>query len=258
MKKPKSIILLFALLLILLLTPARVSIRQTFWSVLTSPVRLVGSIGHRTGGLFGALVDVGKLRSKNRELTDKIVSFEVDSSRIEELVHENELLKKELGFFEEDKQEQLIPARIIGRDPTAFLDYIIVDQGRGDGVAEKAPVISGGVLIGQVAELYDHQSKILLISSKNSLIQAMLQSSRAKGILRGGASGVVLEDISQDVEVGKDEFVLTSGLGGGIKEGILIGKVKSVQLPTSGILKNIAIEPIVDLSTLELVFVIKK
>jgi cell shape-determining protein MreC len=43
-----------------------------------------------------------------------------------------------------------------------------------------------------------------------------------------------------------------------MKAGILIGKAGKIQSNSSGIFKNIAVEPIVDLSTLEIVFIEKK
>ena len=84
----------------------------------------------------------------------------------------------------------------------------------------------------------------------------MLQTSRAKGILRGGISGLILENITQDVEYEPGEYVVSSGLDGEIKPGILIGKTGSLESSTSDLFKNISVEPLFDLSKLELVFII--
>jgi rod shape-determining protein MreC len=168
------------------------------------------------------------------------------------------LLKKELGFFEADTTEEFVPARIVGREPVSFLDYIIVDRGKDNGLANGMAVISGGVLVGQVSEVYEKTARITLITSKDSIIQAMLQNSRSKGVLKGGISGLVLENVTQDIDYAKGEDVVTSGLGGELKEGILIGKAGDSRSPSSGIFKDISIEPIADFSKLEVVFIVKR
>jgi cell shape-determining protein MreC len=86
---------------------------------------------------------------------------------------------------------------------------------------------------------------------------AMLQESRSKGILRGGISGLVLEDITREVNYEQGDYIVTSGLDGQLKEGILIGKAGGLQSSSSELFKNISVEPIADLSKLELVFILK-
>jgi rod shape-determining protein MreC len=207
--------------------------------------------------MLSFIVNISNLKRQNNDLSSKIISLEVDRSRIAELENENKLLKNELGFAEKNKDYNLMPATIVGREPTSFLDYVIVDKGEQDGTKKGMGVISGGVLVGQISEVYANQSKITLITSKDSLILAMLQNSRAKGILRGGIAGLSLEDIAQDVNFDPKEYVVTSGLDGQLKPGILIGTANGIQSSSSDLFKNISVEPITDLSNLELVFIIK-
>ena len=159
--------------------------------------------------------------------------------------------------MEEKDFDQMIPARMIAHDTVTYSDYIIIDKGSRDGIAKDMAVLSAGVLVGQVSEAHDSTAKVVLITSKDSLVQAMLQESRAKGILRGGLSGLYIENIIQDVEYKKGEYVVTSGLGGKIREGILIGTAKNMRSSSSGIFKSIMVEPLFDFSKLEMVFVVK-
>lgn len=200
---------------------------------------------------------ISKFQQENKELTEKLASLEVDRSKIEEQENENTLLKKELGFIQGNTEYSLVPAKIIGREPASFLDYVIIDKGRNQNIAENMAVISSGALVGQVAEAYDDQSKVTLITSKDAIILTMLQESRAKGVLRGGISGLVMEDIIQDVEIKPGEYVITSGLEGELRQGILIGKTSKLKSSSSDLFKSVVVEPIVDLSRLELVFVMK-
>ena len=217
----------------------------------------LGFVGKSIDKTFAFIGDIGRLRQENNSLVDKITSLEVDKSEIADLELENKTLKEELGFTEANGVSGLIPAKITMREPTAFLDNFIVDKGKNNGVKVDAAVLSGGTLIGQISEVYDNSSKVTLTTSKDSLIQAMLQNSRSKGILRGGVSGLYLEDVTQDTEYQAGEYVVTSGLDGKMKEGILIGKAGQVQPTASGIFKNINVDPIVDMTKLELVFISK-
>jgi len=213
--------------------------------------------GQRTKGSFSFIGQIAHLKQENDFLVNKITELEVDKSKITELEVENKTLKGELGFVSESGINELIPAKITMREPTSFLDNIIIDKGKNDGVREGTAVLSSGTLIGQVKETYNNTAKVVLVTSKDSLVQAMLQGSRSKGILRGGISGLFLENIIQDTEYSSGEYVVTSGLGGKIKQGILIGRAGKIQSTTSGIFKSIAVDPIADMSKLELVFIEK-
>lgn len=206
---------------------------------------------------FSFISSISHLRSENEELSQKLLSLQVDKSKVEELEYENSLLLREIGFMGEHKDRQFVPAKIIGREPTSFLDYILIDKGTDDGIAPKQAVISGGALVGQVKEVFANQSKVTLITSKDSLILAMLQDSRATGILQGGISGLVLADVAADVDYKPGEYVITSGLDGEIEQGILIGTTAEIRSSSSGLYKKIVINPSINLSKLELVFVMK-
>lgn len=213
--------------------------------------------GQKTRDFFSFFFKIDELKKRNLELSDEIFGLEIDKSRITELEAENAALKKEIGFRDESTNLQLVPAHIIGQDPTAFLDYITVDKGGNDGLKAGLPVVSQGVLVGQVKEISDHTAKITLITSKDSFVQAMLQDSRAKGIMKGGISGLFVENIPSDTEFKVGESIVTSGLDINVPQGILIGKAGKLQSSSSEIFKSIAVEPLVDFSRLELVFIEK-
>lgn len=215
-------------------------------------------IGYSIGHNFQVFSNINNIKTQNETLTDKLISLEVDRSQILELQNENKILKAELGFLSSSEVGTLIPAKIIERDPITFADFMIIDKGSADGLLINQPVLSRGVLVGQISEMSDHTSKVLLITGRDLLVQAMLQTSRAKGIMRGGISGLVLENIVSDTQYQIGENIVTSGLGGKIRDGILIGKAGKIQSSQSEIYKSIEVVPLIDLSKLEVVFVEKK
>jgi len=243
---------------ILIFSPKISKAVRSFFVGNTAPTgSLISLASQKIHNSFSFIGSISHLRTENNNLGEKIAELEIDKSKIAELEIENRILKKELGFKDESGIKELIPARIIERDPVFFLDHFVIDKGSENGIHGGAAVLSLGTLIGLVREVYPDYSKVVLVTSKDSLVQAMLQNSRAKGILRGGISGLYLENIIQDTDYQQGEYVITSGLGGKIKQGIVIGKAGEIQSSDSGIFKSIIVNPIVDLSKLETVFIEK-
>ena len=259
MKKKKYSYLYFvAIILVLAIIPSSQKVAGRALSVVAEPLsRTFSSAAFSSSRFLTGLRQISSLRDENQELSNKIKSFQIDKTELEELRHENEVLKKQLGFLEEHKETSLLPARIIGREPFGALDKIIIDKGEQDGVRPRRAVVSDGSLVGRVTEVTANQAKITLITSKDSIIQAMLQNSRTLGIIRGSLEGVKLENIPQDTTVAENEAVITSGLGGEISPGILIGWTTKDSSSKSEIYKVLNIDIASDLNKLEYVFVVK-
>ena len=230
MKKANRYLIVCVIIIALAVVPVT---RGFLASILFKVARPVGSaLSSASGssrGFFGGIIEIKNLRRQNEELAEKMRQSQIDQSATNEIKAENQILKNQLGFKDTVRDRELIPAKIIFREPTTFLDQMVVNKGESSGVVVGLPVVSDGVLVGRVSEVSLDQSKVTLITSKDSIVQAMLQSSRVMGILRGGLSGVSLENIPQDTEVVENEKVVTSGLGGGISQGILIGEVMGVK-----------------------------
>ncbi len=251
--------LLICLIIIILaaIPPTRKFLRQIILGASRPVAAFLSNESMPTRSFLLGVSEIYFLQEQNAELREKLAHNQVAESQIEELRNENQILKKQIGFVENSANKELIPAKIIQREPITFLDSIVVNRGENDGVKIGQPVVSEGALVGRVSELFPGESKITLITSKNSIIQAMLQKSRNLGVLKGGISGITLENIPQDIEVAPSELVVTSGLGGGIDSGILIGEVRGERSSRAEIFKTLNIQPTVDFNRLELVFILK-
>ena len=85
------------------------------------------------------------------------------------------------------------------------------------------PRAAGGPTTGSTAT-------VRLLTDPGSGAGAIIQSSRAEGVVRGSLDGLLyLEAVDADVVVNVDDLVVTSGLGGSYTRGLLIEMDKYYQ-----------------------------
>jgi rod shape-determining protein MreC len=120
------------------------------------------------------------------------------------------------------------------------------------------PVVTGGaVLVGRVAETGLHTSKVQLITDPGSNVAAMLQQSRATGLVVGQPDGSLrMLYIPQEDTVQVGDVVLTSGLGGAFPRGLVLGQVSQVVKQDFALFQEAVIHPAVDYRRVELTLVI--
>jgi rod shape-determining protein MreC len=111
--------------------------------------------------------------------------------------------------------------------------------------------------VGRIVEVGFTSSKVLLIIDARSSVNALVQRSRASGVVEGILGGTLaMKYISQDQEVSVGDVILTSGLGGNFPKGIVIGQVVGVHQQDIEMFQQAQVRPTVDLGHLERVLVI--
>ncbi len=177
------------------------------------------------------MTELRTLRQRAAELEQINANLLVENFRLREVERENQDLRVMLDFAETRPGLELrgaqIVARVIGQESNNFLDFIMLDLGSEHGVAVGMPVLTDQGLVGRISEVTNTTSKVLLITDASSAVNAILQSSRVNGVVRGNPGDDLLMDyIPQGVLFSVGEIVLTSGLGGNFPKGIPIGQVR--------------------------------
>ncbi len=174
------------------------------------------------------LTNIGTIRDERTKLQQQVVDLQKQVINDETLQRENDDLRKELGVTGTTKDTPKVFARIVvqGDNP---LDYTLtIDAGRAQGIQVGQPAVAQGSLIGLVIEVREQTAVVRAITSLQSRVQAWLTSNQEKGFLVGTGNGVELQYISQGLDVPNGTVVETSGLGGTLPQGILIGSVDSL------------------------------
>lgn len=221
--------------------------------------------------LFGGFQSVNQLRAQVKQLQEQLNTAVIDSVRVRELEIENSTLRAQLDYKQANPdyllsgatvlQENDTRARVIGQDPSALVNYITIDQGHQEDVAIGMPVITPAGLVGRVTEVGTHWSRVLLVNDTTSSVNAVVQSSRATGIVQGQGQGspyLVMRYLPLGDSVKKDDLILTSGIGGTFPKRLVLGQVIQVNQRDTDLFTEAIIRPSVDLERLEFVLVMKK
>jgi rod shape-determining protein MreC len=215
-------------------------------TAITSPVRSVGAF---FDDLTVSRTRLAALEEQNAELRARL-------AELEEARQENERLRALVDFAEERKLAKL-GARIIRRPISTWEGVIVIDRGSEDGIEPGMPVIAAQGLVGQVAEVTVGASTVRLLSDQQSGVAAMIQSSRATGIVRGSVSGELsLDFVARDLTPLAGDVVLTSGLGGVYPKGLVVGDVVSVDDRRGELYPRIIVASRVPIDRIEEVFVL--
>lgn len=239
------------------LEPAEHSILR----LLVPPQRALASIGDDLRELFSTLHDLATLRQENEALRDLTNKLMIENVRLKEAEAENQTLRLLLQFKRANPHQEYRAAevigRVIGRDPSSLLSYLTIDVGSEQGIERGMPAVSDEGLVGRIEEAGVTSSEVLLIIDARSSVNALIQSSRASGVVEGlPGGGLVMRYISQEQQVSVGDVVLTSGLGGNFPKGLVIGQVVAVYQRDIEMFQQAQVRPTVDFNRLEKVLVI--
>lgn len=256
---------LFLLLLLgvvggLVLTPGSARQVEGVGSRVLEPVQTTVS------ELFGQVEDVtrvvrrmAELSRQNDQYRDEIDRLQSEIAQLRELEVENRDLRNLLGLKQRSGTGELLPARVIARDPSPFVQAITLDRGTDDGVKEGMTIIAWRGVVGRVSRVSSTSSKVLLITDTSSSISGRVQSSesRVTGIIKGRPEGgLVMQRIPNDETLQTGETVVTSDFGGLMPEGLVVGQIIQIRRKDVEVLQEAVIEPSADMKRLERLYVL--
>ncbi|MCL5795386.1 MAG: rod shape-determining protein MreC [Patescibacteria group bacterium] len=258
MKKNGFLITIIVILILgFILSPFLSPIKSVMHEITYPVAQFFTKSNNKVSNFFRLLKNIRALSKDNKALADENTLLKSQISQLQEVSHENDILKKEINFSQTNQTYELIPAQIIGRSPSGFLQSLKINKGKNDGIALNKPVLSLGFMIGKISQVDSTSAEIELIANYFSLLPIVLQNSRGTGLLKGGLNGLIIEDIALDTQIQIGENVLTSGLGGEFPAGLPIGTIEKVVSMQSEIFQKASVKSPIELGKLELVFIIK-
>lgn len=239
------------------------SITANLLGFLSSPMQKI-STGVTTNAAVLAdqlTLNADELQAENNALKEEITKLREQLVDYYQIKQENEQFRTVLELKEENRDYQMLPATVIGRDPNDVFYGFSIDQGSLNGVSKNDPVITGDGVVGWVSEVYATSSQVTTLFSPNTKIGAIAKKSRDTGVtgcdITLADEGLIkLAYLTSENKVEAGDIITTTGLSGMYPKDLLIGTVKEVLYEDSGVSQYALVEPFVDIKNVRDVFVL--
>jgi rod shape-determining protein MreC len=254
-------LILFALINIILLS---VSTKNRHGSSIVDRVVMAGIAPFQEGVMrslaacehvWSHYFDLITVKEECDQLKRLLAQAELDKSRC----LESELAYQRLGKLLDMRNSlpaRLLAAEVVGLDPSGWFKTIIINRGTRDGVSKGMPVIAPEGIVGQIVSPSYEYSKVLLIIDPSSSVDALVQRSRARGIVEGNSEQYCrFKYVVRKADVQVGDTVISSGLDRLFPKGLRMGSVQAVARSQSGIFQEVRVRPFVDFARLEEVLV---
>jgi rod shape-determining protein MreC len=191
------------------------------------------------------------LRAENERLTNDLALARENAVEAQQL---QDLAAVQAQF----PQDQFLAASVVERDASNLRSIVAIDRGSSDGIKEGMIVVTEGrSLVGTVSKVLDDYAWVTLITDPKSAVSAMVQESRAEGVVAGNYNGdLIMEFVGQGAPVKEGDFVVTSGIGGGYPPDVVIGRVSDVENSEQDLFQSVYVDHLASLSDLENVLIL--
>lgn len=202
--------------------------------------------------------DVPSLQKRVADLEEALARYQSELVELREVANDYQRLSELVNYTSQTQNEEFLAADVISNtDANAPLQTISINKGTRDGIAVGMPVVTQLGLIGRVSDVTANASRVLLITDVSSAISARLQTTRDEGSIVGQASNDLrMEFIPLNAKVQEGDIVISSGLGGNLPAGLVIGQVTNVQQREFELFQNAVVRSLNNFATLETVLVI--
>ncbi|MCH8029166.1 MAG: rod shape-determining protein MreC [Candidatus Dadabacteria bacterium] len=220
------------------------------------PEMLISGTARSIVSVWSKYIDLLEVGEENSRLKARIRERQNDRFALTEAMIENKRLRRLLGF-KERSSHPLLPVTVIGSSPSLSRSkLLVVDRGKGDGVLVGMPVATDRGAVGRVLVTGGRVSEVMLITDELSAVDAYVQRTRARGVVKGTGGGCVMEYLEGLSDVSVDDVVVSSGKDGFFPKGVVIGTVGEVG--TIGGDVRAVVVPAADLDSLEEAVIILK
>lgn len=224
----------------------------------------VSGFGSRVDLLGEKLKRAERLERENEDLRRANAKLLAENNTLRSFERENSELRQALKYKEVSRFE-LIPSKVIAREPSTWWQYVTINRGQRDGVEVNQAVVSTQGLVGKIASVSATTAKVVLLGDENCRVAGTLEGTNEQGIIIGqptemGSVQCRMTFISRTATIDVGQLAFTSGLGGVFPQGLRIGEVTQLvplrDTGGHGLYREVIIQPSADLSKIDLLFVV--
>ncbi len=235
---------------------------ENLGGTLITPIQNFCTTVIRSGGnLIKAYTEYDALKEENEKLKNELAGIGQLLRDAESYVNENKSLKAMLGIAEEHTDFQFAACTVVGSDQNGYSHTLTLNKGSADGLQKKDLVMTADGVVGYINELGLSWSKVTTVLDSSCEMGAIVTRTGDVGVLDWdytlSEKGLLkLAYLDAGVVLNSGDGVETSGVGGVFPKGILLGRVRELKTESHGISQYAVLEPAVDVTAVDTVFVI--
>lgn len=220
---------------------------QNFYSWFSDEVR----------GTTALYLNLIHIKRENIDLKSQNAELKAQLSAMTELKLENERLNQLFAFKQKNKMD-LLAAKVIGRDLSSDHATILIDRGHLDGVKPMQAVMTIEGAVGYVFRVERGTSRVMLITDRYSVVDGIVQRSRARGLVEGKSfDACLLRYVNKSADVVTGDLIVTSGLDGIFPKGLPIATVEIVNKKPYTVSLDVDLKPVVNPNKVEELFIVR-
>lgn len=207
---------------------------RVWFQTAAAPVQTTVTTAGNTGtGFFSSIAAWRTAVTENEQLRQRVGELETELAQKQNLTLENESLKSQLDL-KNRSQYKIVTAEIIGRDPSAWFDTMIINRGSNSGIELNMPVVTASGVVGRIVASNPFTSQVALITDDKSAVAGVvgeLSNTNELGSIHGTSNNDLLEmryvSGQEKIEIGTP--ILTTGQDKIYPAGLKIGEVVEVK-----------------------------
>ncbi len=211
------------------------------------------------GDFFTGAFHYGSLKAENAHLRDQLAQARSQALSASDAQRQFQALSEQahLDFV---GNIPTVAAQVVDTSSSNFEISIQINRGTDNGIAVNMPVVTGGGLVGRIAQVSKSRSTVLLLTDPTFSVGVRLTTNGAVFVANGAGRGnpLTLDLVDANTKVNVGDNLVTSGLNlAQYPKDIPVATVKSVKSAPGQLQQSVTVTPAADLSRLEYVRVLQ-
>ncbi|MCS6119474.1 rod shape-determining protein MreC [Shewanella baltica] len=232
-------------------------VRQNLSSVF-SPLQYLASVpGAALDWSSESFATRNMLALQNKELLRQQLLMSERLQRFEHLRQENERLRALLGSPAYlDSRRMVAEVLEVASDP--FHHYVVLNHGSRSGVFVGQPVVDAQGVVGQVVQVSEMTSRVLLLSDVSHGLPVRITRNDVRLVANGTGEldEIELRHVAKSTDIRVGDLLVTSGLGNRFPEGYPVARVLEVLTEDGQSYARVTAQPLAALDRIRYVLLI--
>jgi rod shape-determining protein MreC len=218
---------------------------------ISSPIRWIETKAIRIQTVLHVIKNIQSIAQENEQLRQENNTLHGQIGTIQTLQQQNDQLLAASHFINK-RPSKLIVGKIFDIQRSSTSSSLLIDIGSAEGIEKSMAVIaSGNILLGVIADIYTHSSRVELLDSPTLSVNVRVTETGTLASVHGNGTnqlGTATVDLITNKDVIQEgNTLITSGLDT-LPEGLYVGKISEAKLTGGNLFQyvraNLAFDPI--------------